>query len=199
MIGGDPEKGRRGRGISIKSGGWRVEKRKGQTGREDTEERSKRDKETERERDKFTKEDNNQFYEIVRVAAEDYGNSWRLRYSQGYRLPVLRQPRLQSSEPLFSGVQELNIKLVIAELLACCICHFFSLFSTFILKDPGEAEASPEFEVIGSGGVSQRVLRTGSWSLETVPCPLAQKQLVLQGLKVRFSWRQGLRSRAAGE
>lgn len=135
----------------------------------------------------------------MRVAAEEYGNSWRLRYSLGYRLPVLRQPEQQSYEPLFSGVQELNIKLVIVELLARCICHFFSLLSVFIFKDPGEAEASPEFEVLGRGGVSQRVLRTGSWSLETVPCPPTERQPPLQGLKVRFSWRQGLRSRAAGE
>lgn len=49
--------------------------------------------------------------------------------------------------------------------------HPVSLFSVVIFKDPGEAEASPEFELLRSGGVSQRVLRTGTWSLETVPSP----------------------------
>lgn len=79
---------------------------------------------------------------------------------------------------------------MIVELLALCICHFFSLFSVFISKKIQEKqEASPEFEVLSSGGVSQRVLRTGSWSLETVPCPPAENQLALQGLKVRFPWR----------
>lgn len=39
------------------------------------------------------KDANPEFYEIVRVAAEEYGNSWRLRYSLGYRLYYVNQSR----------------------------------------------------------------------------------------------------------
>lgn len=39
------------------------------------------------------KDTNSEVYEIVRVASEEYGNSWRLRYSLGYCLYYVNQSR----------------------------------------------------------------------------------------------------------
>lgn len=72
--------------------------------REESKGKGERGRETERDREtgrgemnpllrRKEKDTNPEFYENVRVAAEEYGNSWRLRYSLGYRLYYVNQSR----------------------------------------------------------------------------------------------------------